>query len=129
RHMEQFQPMSAQQQATTVAPSNATLGAPRIAVKAKAVEPTGQARPDLVEKVVIRGMSFFYKDYEAVRGINLVLYDRHVTAFIGPSGCGKSTLLRTLNRIYDLYPGQRVTGEVLLDGHNILGRNEDLNRL
>jgi phosphate transport system ATP-binding protein len=52
-----------------------------------------------------------------------------VTAFIGPSGCGKSTLLRILNRIYDLYPGQRVTGEVLLDGHNILDRNEDLNRL
>ena len=48
------------------------------------------------------------------------LYDRKVTAFIGPSGCGKSTLLRMLNRIYDLYPGQRADGEVLLDGKNIL---------
>jgi phosphate transport system ATP-binding protein len=127
--MEQFQPMSAQQQATTAAPSNATLGAPRIAVKAKAIEPAGQARPDLVEKVVIRGMSFFYKDYEAVRGINLALYDRHVTAFIGPSGCGKSTLLRTLNRIYDLYPGQRAAGEILIDGRNILEPGQDLNLL
>jgi len=52
-----------------------------------------------------------------------------VTAFIGPSGCGKSTLLRILNRIYDLYPGQRVTGEVLMDGRDILSRNEDLNLL
>jgi phosphate transport system ATP-binding protein len=43
-----------------------------------------------------------------------------VTAFIGPSGCGKSTLLRTLNRMYDLYPGQRATGEILLNGRNVL---------
>jgi phosphate transport system ATP-binding protein len=48
---------------------------------------------------------------------------------IGPSGCGKSTLLRVLNRIYDLYPGQRATGEVLLDGENILDGRQDLNLL
>jgi len=78
---------------------------------------------------VIRDLSFFYKDYEAVRGINLALYDRHVTAFIGPSGCGKSTLLRTLNRIYDLYPGQRAVGEILIDGENILEPGQDLNLL
>ncbi|MDE3122751.1 MAG: phosphate ABC transporter ATP-binding protein PstB, partial [Paracoccaceae bacterium] len=52
-----------------------------------------------------------------------------VTAFIGPSGCGKSTLLRVFNRMYDLYPGQEATGEVLLDGRNILAKGEDLNRL
>jgi phosphate transport system ATP-binding protein len=52
-----------------------------------------------------------------------------VTAFIGPSGCGKSTLLRVLNRIYDLYPGQRATGEVLVDGRNILAPGIDLNLL
>ena len=57
------------------------------------------------------------------------LYDRKVTAFIGPSGCGKSTLLRILNRIYDLYPKQRATGEVLLDGKNILEPGIDLNLL
>jgi phosphate transport system ATP-binding protein len=127
--MEQFQPMSAQQQATVSAPSSATLGAPRIEVKAKAAEPEGAVKPDLVEKVVIRDLSFFYKDYEAVRRINLALYDRHVTAFIGPSGCGKSTLLRTLNRIYDLYPGQRAAGEILIDGRNILEPGQDLNLL
>jgi phosphate transport system ATP-binding protein len=127
--MEQFQPMSAQPQATVAAPSNATLGAPRIEVRAKAPEPEGVAKPDLVDKVVIRNLSFFYKEYEAIRGINLALYDRHVTAFIGPSGCGKSTLLRTLNRIYDLYPGQRATGEILIDGQNILDPGQDLNLL
>jgi phosphate transport system ATP-binding protein len=81
-------------------------------------------------KVAIKDLHFFYNNgFEALKGINLELADKTVTAFIGPSGCGKSTLLRVLNRIYDLYPGQRVTGEVTLDGRNILSRNEDLNRL
>ena len=83
----------------------------------------------LAEKVLIRNLSFFYKDFEAVKGISVALYDKRVTAFIGPSGCGKSTLLRTLNRIYDLYPGQRATGEILLDGENILDSRQDLNLL
>jgi phosphate transport system ATP-binding protein len=52
-----------------------------------------------------------------------------VTAFIGPSGCGKSTLLRTLNRMYDLYPGQRATGEILLNGRNVLDEGQDVNAL
>jgi phosphate transport system ATP-binding protein len=52
-----------------------------------------------------------------------------VTAFIGPSGCGKSTLLRTLNRMYDLYPGQRAEGQILFDGKNILEPKQDLNLL
>jgi phosphate transport system ATP-binding protein len=52
-----------------------------------------------------------------------------VTAFIGPSGCGKSTLLRVLNRMYDIYPGQRAVGEVMLDGENILAPDLDLNLL
>jgi phosphate transport system ATP-binding protein len=90
---------------------------------------TGSAMEEPV-KVDIKDVHFFYANgYEALKGISLQLRDKTVTAFIGPSGCGKSTLLRILNRIYDLYPGQRVTGEVLLDGHNILDRNEDLNRL
>jgi phosphate transport system ATP-binding protein len=81
-------------------------------------------------KLEVKDLHFFYANgYEALKGVNLQLRDKTVTAFIGPSGCGKSTLLRILNRIYDLYPGQRVTGEVLLDGRNILGRDEDLNRL
>ena len=52
-----------------------------------------------------------------------------VTAFIGPSGCGKSTLLRTFNRLYELYPGQRAAGEILLDGENILDKKQDLTLL
>jgi len=80
-------------------------------------------------KVVIKDLRFYYKNFEALRGINLELYDRRVTAFIGPSGCGKSTLLRILNRIYDLYPGQRATGQVLVDGQDILDPRQDLNLL
>ncbi len=104
--------------------------APRIEVKS-ATPASGQDAPRtaLAEKIVIRNLSFFYKDYEAVRNINISLYDKQVTAFIGPSGCGKSTLLRTFNRIYDLYPGQRATGEVLIDGQNILDPKQDLNLL
>src|SRR5918912_514536 len=80
-------------------------------------------------KVEIRNVSFFYGKFQALKNISLPLYDRTVTAFIGPSGCGKSTLLRILNRIYELYPGQVATGEVLLDGENILEPGLDLNRL
>jgi phosphate transport system ATP-binding protein len=56
-------------------------------------------------------------------------YHRRITAIIGPSGCGKSTLLRVLNRMYDLYPDQRVEGEVLMDGNNILDPKFDRNLL
>jgi phosphate transport system ATP-binding protein len=91
----------------------------------------GVAAPagELVEKMSVRNVSFFYGQFEALKSISVPLYDRKVTAFIGPSGCGKSTLLRILNRIYDLYPKQRATGEVLLDGKNILEPGIDLNLL
>ncbi len=81
------------------------------------------------QKVSIRSLDFFYNDYQALKRISVPLYDKRVTAFIGPSGCGKSTLLRVLNRIYELYPGQRATGEVLVDGENILDPGRDLNLL
>jgi phosphate transport system ATP-binding protein len=55
--------------------------------------------------------------------------EHRVTAFIGPSGCGKSTLLRTINRMYQLYPGQRAEGEIILDGANVLDPKQDLNLL
>ena len=84
---------------------------------------------ELVEKMSVRNVSFFYGQFEALKSISVPLYDRKVTAFIGPSGCGKSTLLRIMNRIYDLYPKQRATGEVLLDGKNILEPGIDLNLL
>jgi phosphate transport system ATP-binding protein len=80
-------------------------------------------------KIDVRNLDFFYGDARALKSINLALEANRVTAFIGPSGCGKSTLLRVLNRMYDLYPGQRATGEVLLDGANILAPGVDLNLL
>jgi phosphate transport system ATP-binding protein len=96
-----------------------------------AAMPSGVTAPagELVEKMSVRNVSFFYGQFEALKSISVPLYDRKVTAFIGPSGCGKSTLLRILNRIYDLYPKQRATGEVLLDGKNILEPGIDLNLL
>ena len=80
-------------------------------------------------RIAIRGLDFFYGANQALKGINLDLPERQVTGMIGPSGCGKSTLLRVLNRMYDLYPGQRATGQVLMDGANILGDAVDLNAL
>ena len=80
-------------------------------------------------RVAVRGLDFFYGANQALKSINLDFADRQVTGMIGPSGCGKSTLLRVLNRMYDLYPGQRATGEVLLDGANILAPGVDLNQL
>jgi len=78
-------------------------------------------------KVQIRGVGFHYGKFHALKNVSLPLHDRRVTAFIGPSGCGKSTLLRILNRIYELYPNQTATGEVLVDGVNILSPGLDLN--
>ncbi len=80
-------------------------------------------------KVEVRNLDFFYGNSKALKNVNLTLATNEVTAFIGPSGCGKSTLLRILNRMYDLYPGQRAEGEVLLDGENILNPKQDLNLL
>jgi phosphate transport system ATP-binding protein len=81
------------------------------------------------DKVQIRDLNFYYGQTHALKGVNLNLFSGQVTAFIGPSGCGKSTLLRVLNRMYDLYPGQRAEGEVMLDGENILSPGLDLNLL
>jgi phosphate transport system ATP-binding protein len=83
----------------------------------------------LAEKIAVRHLDFYYGDNRALKDINVSLYQSKVTAFIGPSGCGKSTLLRVLNRMYDLYPNQRATGDVHLDGENILSPDQDLNML
>jgi phosphate transport system ATP-binding protein len=83
----------------------------------------------LEERISIRDLDFFYGDARALKSVGLPLYAGKVTAFIGPSGCGKSTLLRVLNRMYDLYPNQRATGEVLLDGEDILSPQQDVNLL
>ena len=71
-------------------------------------------------KLAARGLDFHYDKFHAVRNINLDIPEKRVTALIGPSGCGKSTLLRVFNRIYALYPKQVASGQVLLDGENVL---------
>jgi phosphate transport system ATP-binding protein len=80
-------------------------------------------------KIRIRGLNFFYGDYQGLKNISLEIPEHKVTAFIGPSGCGKSTLLRTMNRMYDLYPRQRAEGEILFNGQNILTPRQDVNLL
>jgi phosphate transport system ATP-binding protein len=84
---------------------------------------------DLARRIDIRDLSFYYGENRALKDVSVPLYDRKVTAFIGPSGCGKSTLLRVLNRIYELYPKQRATGQVIFDDENILEGNSDVNLL
>ena len=107
--------------------SIASTSGPSVAVPVAA-----HARVDtagLTERISMRNLEFFYGDSRALKGISLSLYANKATAFIGPSGCGKSTLLRVLNRMYDLYPGQRATGEVLFDGDNLLRADQDINLL
>ncbi|MEN9886539.1 MAG: Phosphate import ATP-binding protein PstB [Pseudomonadota bacterium] len=77
----------------------------------------------------IRNLDFFYGAFQGLKNINMDIQQNKVTAFIGPSGCGKSTLLRTLNRMYDLYPGQYAKGEINFNGNNILDAKQDLNLL
>ncbi len=77
----------------------------------------------------VRNLNFYYGAFQGLKNINLDIEKNTVTAFIGPSGCGKSTLLRTLNRMYDLYPGQRAEGEINFAGENILNPKQDLNLL
>jgi phosphate transport system ATP-binding protein len=88
-----------------------------------------ESTADLVTKISIRNLNFYYGEARALKDITLNLYRNRVTAFIGPSGCGKSTLLRVLNRMYDLYPGQRAEGEVKLEGEDILSPKQDVNLL
>jgi len=107
--------------------SVASATGPSVAVPSVSHAPTDQT--GLAEKVTLRDLNFFYGESRALKSISLPLYQNKVTAFIGPSGCGKSTLLRVLNRMYDLYPHQRATGEVLFDGGNILSPKQDLNLL
>jgi phosphate transport system ATP-binding protein len=80
-------------------------------------------------RLSIRDLNFFYGKTQALKHINLEIRDREVLAMIGPSGCGKSTLLRVINRMYDLYPGQRAEGAVMLDDVNIVAPDIDLNQL
>jgi phosphate transport system ATP-binding protein len=80
----------------------------------------------LTTKISIRDVAVYYGDFRAIQDITIDIPQNHITAIIGPSGCGKSTLIRTLNRMTDLVPGARATGEILLDGKNILAPDVDV---
>ena len=80
-------------------------------------------------KISARNLNFYYGDHQALFENNLEIPANSITAVIGPSGCGKSTHLRIYNRIFELYRNQRATGEVLLDGKNILDPDVDLLKL
>ncbi|OBX06753.1 phosphate ABC transporter ATP-binding protein [Gallibacterium salpingitidis] len=77
-------------------------------------------------KLTINNLNFYYGDFHALKNINMQIAKNKVTAFIGPSGCGKSTLLRTFNRMFELYPNQRATGEINLDDENLLTSDIDI---
>jgi len=90
-----------------------------------------QTQPETVPapKIRVRSLDFYYGGFHALKSVSLDVPEKRVTAFIGPSGCGKSTLLRTFNRMFALYPDQRATGEILLDGENVLTLKSDVSLL
>lgn len=96
---------------------------------------SGDAPPTMEEdrmddlKMDIRGLNAFFGDFHVVKGIDILIPARRITAIIGPSGCGKSTFLRCLNRMHEHTPGARAEGNVLLDGVNIYDRAVDPVRL
>jgi phosphate transport system ATP-binding protein len=80
-------------------------------------------------KLESRSLNVYYGDNHAIKNVSLPIPEKQVTAFMGPSGCGKSTFLRALNRMHDLAPNARVTGEVIFNGKNIYAPNADVVQL
>ena len=76
--------------------------------------------------IEVRDLSLFYGNFQALKGVDLSVEEKRITALIGPSGCGKSTFLRTLNRMNDLIEGVRITGRVAIDGEDIYRPGTDL---
>jgi phosphate transport system ATP-binding protein len=92
--------------------------------------PQSLPAPDTAHPIVeARGLRFFYGRSEALKGIDLAIAPRSVTAIIGASGCGKSTFLRSINRLNDLIPGARYDGELLFHGQSVFGARSDLVQL
>jgi phosphate transport system ATP-binding protein len=80
-------------------------------------------------KISVEGLDFYYKHKHRLKNITAKFRKNAITALIGPSGSGKSTLLRAINRMYSLYPDQRATGHIYMDGEDILAPHIDLNEL
>ena len=99
------------------------------------VEATGQEKlvtssivsPEAVTqfRIELKNLDSYYSDFLAVQGVSLQVRPQSVMSFIGPSGCGKSTVLRSIDRMHEVTPGARVSGQVLLDGEDISAPNVD----
>ena len=79
--------------------------------------------------ISVKDMCLWYGDHQALHDVNIAIPEKSITAFIGPSGCGKSTFLKTLNRMNDLIPGVKITGEILYEGMDIFSKEVDVNNL
>lgn len=79
--------------------------------------------------ISVKDMCLWYGDHKALNNVSIVIPEKSITAFIGPSGCGKSTFLKTLNRMNDLIPSVKITGDVLYDGNDIFSKDIDVNEL
>jgi phosphate transport system ATP-binding protein len=101
-----------------------TAAAPTLRIAEMGTErnPSAEA-PDTV--IELRGVSCYYGSFRAVKDVSITASKREITAMIGPSGCGKSTLLRTINRMNDLVPSFRATGDILLDAQDLYGKDVD----
>ncbi len=79
--------------------------------------------------ITVKDMCLWYGDHQALKNVNIEIPEKSITAFIGPSGCGKSTFLKTLNRMNDLIPGVKITGDIRYEGTDIFSREVDVNNL
>lgn len=79
--------------------------------------------------ISVKDMCLWYGDHQALKDISIEIPEKSITAFIGPSGCGKSTFLKTLNRMNDLIPGVKITGDIRYEGTDIFSREVDVNNL
>lgn len=77
-------------------------------------------------KMHVKDFNFYYGNVQALKNINMEIYDKHVIGIIGPSGCGKSTFLRCFNRMNDLIPGVRYEGGITFDGQNIIDKQHNV---
>ena len=79
--------------------------------------------------ISVKDMCLWYGDHQALKNVNIEIHEKSITAFIGPSGCGKSTFLKTLNRMNDLIPGVKITGDIRYEGTDIFSKEVDVNNL
>ena len=79
--------------------------------------------------ISVKDMCLWYGEHKALNNVNIEIPEKSITAFIGPSGCGKSTFLKTLNRMNDLIPGVKITGDIRYEGTDIFSKDVDVNNL